>query len=349
MHRVDYYELLGVPPTASTSEIRTAYRALAKVMHPDAGGTAGTFRLLREAYETLTDPERRADYDHGDDEEDEPPAPVAVRRAQPRIIRDDPDYLPALPDIPLDSIPWWYQLDATVVLSSGGHEREVILGAATLWAVLLLALILVSPPAPLFVVWALVLAGTGAALVRAHLAGPRSGVFAGHKVFGDPGAGSEHRAQRLTAKLLSQYLTRLPAARIFHGLAEPGSVFADVDHAVLCGRRLVLVESKMWLPGHYDIDEDGEIWRNDHPFRGGSIRLADHLAKFEDLWPDLEVRGALLLYPTRPGEITTDPTGARIPPLTPADFVRDIGGWLAKDPNKVDKHALAAVLDRVVS
>jgi hypothetical protein len=195
------------------------------------------------------------------------------------------------------------------------------------------------------------LLGSGGALVtfaRSHLTGPK-GAFAGHRVFGDPGGGSEHRAQRLTAEVLSRYLTRLPAVRIFHGLAEPGSVFADVDHAVLCGRRLVLIESKMWLPGHYDIDEDGEIWRNDHPFRGGSTQLADRLKVFTDLWPDLEIRGALLIYPTRPGDVTTDPTGADIPPLTPADFVRDIGGWLAKDPNTVDKRALATLLDSVVT
>ncbi|WP_369794670.1 J domain-containing protein, partial [Kutzneria sp. 744] len=36
--------------------MKSAYRALAKVMHPDAGGTAGTFRLLQVAYETLTTP-----------------------------------------------------------------------------------------------------------------------------------------------------------------------------------------------------------------------------------------------------------------------------------------------------
>jgi len=42
--------------------------------------------------------------------------------------------------------------------------------------------------------------------------------------------------------------------RIFHGLAWPGSVFTDIDHALLCGRRLVLIESKSWLPGHYYCD-----------------------------------------------------------------------------------------------
>ncbi|MEV4317022.1 DnaJ domain-containing protein [Actinocrispum sp. NPDC049592] len=354
MHGVDYYELLGVAPDASTSEIRSAYRALAKVMHPDAGGTAGTFRLLREAYETLSDPVRRAEYDREEqDEQDEPSAPVAVRRAPMRIIRDDPAYVPVVADIPVDTIPWWYTVDANVVMSGMiRHEREVVAGAIAGWGLLLLALFVVSPPAPLFIIWLLTLAGSGAALfsaVRRHLNGQPNGAFMAHKVFGRPESGNEHRAQQLTAKVLAKYLTRLPAARIFHGLSEPGSVFVDVDHAVLCGHRLVLIESKMWLPGHYEVDEDGEIWRNDHPFRGGSTRLGDQLETFRELWPDLEIRGALLLYPTRPGEITTEPFDAEIPPLTPDGFIREIGEWLATDPTSVDKKAIAAVLDRVVS
>lgn len=46
-------------------------------------------------------------------------------------------------------------------------------------------------------------------------------------------------------------------------------MFADVDHAVLCGKRLVLIESKIWLPGHYETAEDGRLLRNGRPFRGG--------------------------------------------------------------------------------
>src|SRR4030088_216850 len=66
LHGVDYYELLGVGRSASSAEIKSAYRSLARAMHPDTGGTSGAFRLLREAYETLNDPVRRADYDRAD-------------------------------------------------------------------------------------------------------------------------------------------------------------------------------------------------------------------------------------------------------------------------------------------
>jgi len=47
----EWWEVLGVSPDADKTAIVNAYRALAKIHHPDAGGNADDFRRLREAYE----------------------------------------------------------------------------------------------------------------------------------------------------------------------------------------------------------------------------------------------------------------------------------------------------------
>jgi molecular chaperone DnaJ len=61
----NYYVVLGVASTESGEGIRSAYRDLAKQLHPDHIGPAGSanFRELTEAYEVLRDPLRRRQYD----------------------------------------------------------------------------------------------------------------------------------------------------------------------------------------------------------------------------------------------------------------------------------------------
>lgn len=60
---MDYYQVLGVPKTATADEIKRAYRKLAAVHHPDRGGDTAKFQDIQAAYDVLGDEGRKAQYD----------------------------------------------------------------------------------------------------------------------------------------------------------------------------------------------------------------------------------------------------------------------------------------------
>lgn len=75
----DYYKVLGVSHDADARQIKSAYRKLSKVHHPDKAAKQGLSKeeaekkmaSINEAYEVLSDPELRARFDRGDDPNDQ--------------------------------------------------------------------------------------------------------------------------------------------------------------------------------------------------------------------------------------------------------------------------------------
>lgn len=82
----DHYETLGVPRNADAATIKRAYRRRSKEAHPDRpGGDARAMVAVNRAYDTLSDPEKRARYDrHG---EDRPPPPSLEQMARTVIMQ----------------------------------------------------------------------------------------------------------------------------------------------------------------------------------------------------------------------------------------------------------------------
>jgi molecular chaperone DnaJ len=59
----DYYKVLGVEKNASAEDVKNAFRRLAMQHHPDRGGEAEKFKEINEAYQVLSDPAKRGQYD----------------------------------------------------------------------------------------------------------------------------------------------------------------------------------------------------------------------------------------------------------------------------------------------
>lgn len=66
MSKRDYYEVLGINKSSTEAEIKSAYRSLARKHHPDIDKTAGAderFKEISEAYQVLSDPQKKKNYD----------------------------------------------------------------------------------------------------------------------------------------------------------------------------------------------------------------------------------------------------------------------------------------------
>ena len=104
-NKPDYYTVLGVMRNASQEEIKRAYFEAAQRLHPDKNRVAGEteiFLEVQQAYETLSNPERRKKYDATLPEEEEPSLPLQykVYYSRPNLVRmDEPQILYVLLEI----------------------------------------------------------------------------------------------------------------------------------------------------------------------------------------------------------------------------------------------------------
>ncbi|MET9324598.1 J domain-containing protein [Streptomyces sp. NPDC003038] len=100
--RPDHYALLGVQAAASPEQITSAYRALVRILHPDArAGRPAADEELAEvvtAYRVLHDPQRRAAYDA---ERERPPSPPPGHRVRVPVRVRYTTESPAPPSAPL--------------------------------------------------------------------------------------------------------------------------------------------------------------------------------------------------------------------------------------------------------
>ncbi|GAA1938141.1 hypothetical protein GCM10009689_18490 [Brevibacterium antiquum] len=177
------------------------------------------------------------------------------------------------------------------------------------------------------------------------------------EVFGDRGGyGSvgEHRS----ADLL-QLLTRFPGAKIFHGLRFDVDSEADVDHAVIYGDKVALIDSKMWAPGHVRVaPTPGSPETMFSPSVGQGqirpIRMNAAAANYQKILPGYEIRPWVLIHSTDEGAgHTWDNNASNGMVVGDAQFViSDIAKWFAASgPHApaVDRELMGRIMAMVIA
>ncbi|MGH3094719.1 MAG: J domain-containing protein [Streptosporangiales bacterium] len=172
--------------------------------------------------------------------------------------------------------------------------------------------------------------------------------------YGTPGTGTQADndavGQRIGADTVWM-LTALPGTRVFHGLRIPGRS-GTLDHAVVCGRRVALVNSRYWEPGRYAWTPHCTLLRDGKHFAGGDVRLGDAVSAYAGIGGKaVEVRGYMLVAPSRPGRVlAATGAGGTVTVGDPLAVVEAIGAWFrgSADSDLVDRRLLVRMYERRV-
>jgi len=259
-----HYQVLGVAVTASTQEIKVAYRKAARLSHPDHGGDPERFRAVTLAYEVLVDERARARYDanYG-----------AGKSDWGNPAQSSGGFTTA----------WEAGTDSHATMRSSGPRPKA------------------SDPA----VFVPPLGEPGGLLpedvarLQMHGLPRKRGIF---------GAEARIRREQRTMQLLLRHVVaQQPSARLINGLKAPDGK-THIDHAVLAGYRLALIDSMVLPHGAY-------AWDGERLLHGGRSVLPPLLAHsvrhIQELFPELHVTGWTMVL--GPGDNLHEPVIDRRP------------------------------------
>lgn len=156
--------------------------------------------------------------------------------------------------------------------------------------------------------------------------------------------------EKMTAELMNN-LMLIPGTRILHGLRFPGSENADVDHAIINGNKIVLVDSKMWSGGSYHWGYDGMIVRSN-----GTTSTDLHtnfpyaVAEYQKDIPEAHIRGRILIHSNNGKPVVVDNGKAESSGVgatrlcTAQEFFEETGNWFAENNTGVIHRGLVNTL-----
>lgn len=156
---------------------------------------------------------------------------------------------------------------------------------------------------------------------------------------------------------LEDLTERFPHVRVFHGvLSSPGEDAAAIDHAVLIGTDLFLIDSQTCAPGNYQWGQGGLILGNGSPVLGGvaPVSLAidqwkDHSSRVLGVEATIQGRVALVAPDGTPGGHVIDEDGSQSATrLTDiGTLTRELDAQASAARRIVDRYAMSMVIDQL--
>ena len=174
---------------------------------------------------------------------------------------------------------------------------------------------------------------------------PGGHLFSGKNTFTARNATLGFGGEILTSQLIDVFAA-IPGVRVVHGLV-PGKGEADVDHAILCGNRVVLVDAKNWAGGDY-YWLSGQVMSTTAEGvlpRGNPMNWA--LPIITRALPRKVVRPVVVIHSNNGAPVRTNNQGRNggAELMTPIEFVETIGQWLVEaDGRKIDRRALSQLV-----
>lgn len=159
-------------------------------------------------------------------------------------------------------------------------------------------------------------------------------------------AGIGAQGERNVADVLSGVTVAYPFVRVFHGLCfTPGKKGADIDHIVVIGHKVFLIDAKFWKYGEYTFSH-GEFLRNGEYFRGGKVHM-DAAGKMWWKYLHRPVRPIIVLAQEDSSKYTVDPDELSFGWLAhgpvPIMTIDDMGKMLMKEAAKASRHPFVDV------
>ena len=184
----------------------------------------------------------------------------------------------------------------------------------------------------------------GTSAYQDRIRGVPGSVGGAAEAFGEERAKAAAAAERESALLLDELIAD-QRFTVFHGLRFPGSRNADIDHAVVCGNRVLLIDTKCWRGEAFSVDRYGSILVDGRHVAHGESHMPAAAEGLMNKNPvPLEV-SVLLLFIGRDGFVPdvgyvgVGPYPSRVANVR--DVFAEVMEWAAQGPDEVDLDVLA--------